>query len=320
MKYLVYDIGGCFVKYGLIQANDVITSSDEIIDKGKFETPADDKEMFINEIKSIYNKYKDSVVGIAISMPGKIDVFNGYAHSAGVLDYLERINIVDLFHEFTDLPVAVENDGKCAALAESWFGSLKDVESGMALVFGTGVGGGLVFNNRLYRGFNSIAGEFSFVYNQNGSGEPNYLGVDGSVSSLVRIVEKEMDLVKGTLDGEKVFAMINEKDPIGEAALIKYCDGIVPHLMNFQHIIDPEKISIGGGISEQKVFIDCLKERIEHLIISNVPYYLAKPTIVQSKFRNDANLMGALANFHLNKIKKIDKRVEVIAGNEMNKE
>lgn len=315
MKYLVYDIGGSFVKYGLIEASDVITSSDEVINKGKFKTPLDNKEKFINEIKSVYNKYKDLVIGIAISMPGKIDVFNGYAHSSGVLSYLEQTNIVDLFHEFTDLPVAVENDGKCAALAESWFGSLKNVESGIALVFGTGVGGGLIFNNRLYRGFNSIAGEFSFVYNKNDSGKPSYLGGDGSVSSLVRRVEKEKGLPKGTLDGEKVFALVHEKDPIAEEALIKYCDGIVPHLVNFQHIIDPEKISIGGGISEQKVFIDCLKDRIEYFT-KNVPYNLATPVIVQSKFRNDANLMGALANFHLNKIKKIDKQVEVAVVNE----
>lgn len=306
MKYLVYDIGGSFVKYGIIKSTDMLTDGDEILNKGKFATPLDDKDKFIEEIKEVYNKYKDDVVGIAVSMPGKIDVFDGYAHTSGVLTYLEKTNIADLFHEFSDLPVAVENDGKCAALAESWFGSLKDVESGIALVFGTGVGGGIIFNNHLYRGFNSIAGEFSFIYNQYESGTHRILGTDGSVETLIKKVEREKNLPENSLTGEEVFEMVQLEDEIAMNALIKYCESIAIHLINFQHIIDPEKISIGGGISEQKIFIECLKDRVESLL-AELPYSLAKPVIVQSKFRNDANLKGALANFHINKIKKIEK-------------
>src|SRR5699024_4816394 len=134
MRHLVFDIGGSFVKFG------IISKDNKISNRGKFTTPRDSKEKFLEKIKKVYNEFKDTISGIGISMPGKIDIHNGYAYSAGALLYLEETNIVDMFHEFTDLPVAVENDGKCAALAESWFGSLREVESGIAIVFGTGVG------------------------------------------------------------------------------------------------------------------------------------------------------------------------------------
>lgn len=297
MNYLAFDIGGSFIKYGLISQKHKIKES------SKFETPLESKELFIERVKEVYEKYKEKIAGIAISMPGKIDVYNGYAHSAGILHYLEETNIVELFQTFADVPVAVENDGKCAALAEAWYGSLKNVESGMVIVFGTGVAGGLVFNNRLYRGFNSIAGEFSFMTGHDSTGSHTLFGSEGSVFTLTNDVEKRKNVAKNSLTGEAVFRLVLEGDYDANQALDSYCDIIAEKLFNFQHILDPEMISIGGGISEQTVFIDRLNERMDVLIEKISPYVLIRPTIVQSTYRNEANLLGALANFHINKVK-----------------
>src|SRR5699024_1690108 len=96
---------------------------------------------------------------------------------------------------------------------------------------------------------------------------------------------------------------INSNDKRAYNALQDYCETIVFNLYNLQHIFDPERISIGGGISEQEAFIDCLKKKIL-AYKEDRPYLLATPSIIQSKFRNDSNLLGALVNFHINQIKK----------------
>ena len=311
MQYLVFDIGGSFIKYALID------QLNEISENNKFKTPLDNKELFLESIKNVYEKFRDRISGIAISMPGKIDVYNGYAHSAGILSFLEQTSIVDLFREFTDLPVAVENDGKCAALAEAWFGSLKNVESGLVIVFGTGVAGGLIFNNRLYRGFNSIAGEFSFTHSHDADGRRTFLGYEGSVSTLIRKVEKMKQLPKKSLTGEQVFDLVQQADADANQALDEYCDVIAETLLNYQHILDPELISIGGGISEQSIFINRINERLE-ILVEELPYVLMMPTIVQSTYRNEANLLGALANFHINKIKTLQESIVTSENVEIN--
>ncbi|WP_461203056.1 ROK family protein [Enterococcus sp. N342-3-1-2] len=298
MKYLVYDIGGSYIKYGLISGNR------DILYKNKVKTPLKSKALFVEVMKEIFESFKDSVEGIAISMPGKIDVFDGYAHTAGFLTFLDDTNIVDLFHNFTQLPISVENDGKCAALAESWAGALSNVEHGIVLVFGTGVGGGAIVNGKLYRGFNSIAGEFSFVQEVGSQNLNSYLGASGSVVSLIRHAEKVKGLSEGSLTGEMFFEQVQNGDAEAKNVLINYCDTIARHIFNLQYIFDPEQFAIGGGISEQIMFIEEIKKSIDRLYESN-EYHLVVPKIVQCKFRNDANLIGALMNHHLNKVKKV---------------
>lgn len=299
MNYLVYDIGGSYIKYCLM------TGDREIFFKGKVKTPLEEKACFLVAVEEIFRQFEGQVDGIAISMPGKIDVFNGYAHTAGVLTFLEQTNIVDLFHTFTDLPISVENDGKCAALAESWVGALAHTDHGIVLVFGTGVGGGLIINNRLHRGSSGIAGEFSFVQQTDACHQPAaYFGASGSVLSLVSEGERVKGMEKDTLSGELLFQLIEEGDKELQGVLEKYCDTIALHLFNLQYIFDPETFAIGGGISEQKRFIQEIEKSIDRLKEKHT-YHLAVPKIVPCKFRNDANLIGALMNHHLNKVKKV---------------
>src|SRR5699024_11032468 len=162
--------------------------------------------------------------------------------------------------------------------------------------------------NRLHRGHHGISGEFSFISNNQNKNAPEFFGETGSVSTLIKAVEKIKGLEGDTLTGEDVFEMIRLGDQEAYRVLEEYCDHIVHHLYNLQHTFDPEKIAIGGGISEQEIFIHCLKERIEGYI-EEKPYLLAKPAIVQSTYRNDANLLGALVNYRINHVKKSEMKL-----------
>ena len=99
----------------------------------------------------VVEKYQKQIEGIAVSMPGMLDSRKGYCVTGGMLAYFSEVPVVQLLEQRYKLPVTIENDGKCAALAEKWKGSLKDCRNGAVVVLGTGVGGGIIIDHKLYR-------------------------------------------------------------------------------------------------------------------------------------------------------------------------
>ena len=160
--YLVFDVGGTFIKYALMDKDGEIGETD------KFPTQLDNTcglELLVNSIFEIYTKYKaKNIEGIAMSLPGLIDVQNGFVHNGGALKFLVGVPLGRLVSEKCDnIPVALENDGKCAALCESWKGNASDVRDAYVLVLGTGVGGGMIINHHVHHGNSLIAGEVSYT-------------------------------------------------------------------------------------------------------------------------------------------------------------
>lgn len=124
MKKLVIDVGGTFIKYALMDMDCVI------YDQGKVETPIDTKEHFLDAIESIYNQYKNEVDGMAFSLPGNINVDTGDIYTPGALLFNVNTNFFESIHSRIDINVSVENDGKCAALAELWKGHIRGYKNG----------------------------------------------------------------------------------------------------------------------------------------------------------------------------------------------
>ena len=290
MQYLVFDIGGTFIKYALM--NEEL----DILEKDSVPTPLDTQENFVASLKNIYEEYKDQIDGIAVSMPGRIDPYNGYAFTTGSLLHSMETDLVKLFRQFTDLPVSFENDAKCAVLAELDKGALQGVQDGAVLVFGSGVGGGIVKDGKLHRGHNFAAGEFSFILGLNEQGKLGHFALSSNTMSLVRKVAKRKNVPSSTLDGKAVFDLVEEGDEDAYAALVEFCDTIVVQLYNIQYINDPEVMAIGGGISARQVFIDTLNDRID-VLETKLPFEMTKPRVTVCKYRNDANLIGALLHF-----------------------
>ena len=130
-NYLVFDAGGTFTKYALMDENA------EILEKDKVPTPdyrTKTKEDYYAVLDSVVEKYKNRIEGIAISMPGMLDNKDGYCVTAGYLAYLAGSTVGTELSKRYGIPVSVENDGKCAALAEFWRGSLKGCTNGAVVV------------------------------------------------------------------------------------------------------------------------------------------------------------------------------------------
>ena len=118
----------------------------------KIKTPYESQEHFFKTLQNIYLSYRnENIQGIAMSVPGKIDIEKGVMLTSGALVYLEGLELAEKLSALCDhLPVSVENDGKAAALCESWVGQAKDCQSCVVFIFGSGVGGGIVMNHQYF--------------------------------------------------------------------------------------------------------------------------------------------------------------------------
>lgn len=295
MKYLVLDIGGSAIKYA------IMTGKIEFIEKGKTATPHDSIESFLEVVGDIYDKYKDDIEGIALSMPGVLDIEKGYAYSGGALTYISGKEIVKILQERCPTKITIENDGKCAALAEVWKGSLKNYNDGVVIVLGTGVGGGVIINREIRKGKNFFAGEFSFIATDinNTQSLENCWGFVSGSKALMDASAKAKNIPVEELDGYKVFEYANNKDEDILKVLDDFTYKLAVQIFNLQCILDSEVFAIGGGISAQDILIEYIQKNVDKyhkslkIKMPNVP----KPNVVNCEFRSDANLIGALYNF-----------------------
>lgn len=291
MQILVVDIGGTFIKYACM------TENMDILSRGKVKTPESGREELIETIGKIYDKTPEAE-GIAISMPGIIDSENGYCSMGGALRYNDDFYLRHSLYQRCPVKIVMENDAKCAAMAEAAVGSLKDVEDGFVLIFGTMIGGGFIKNHTLHRGKHFSAGEVSYI-NTGRDVMPTFANVWGNrcgTSALCKMYAEKKNMAPETVDGIMVFERVNAGEPEAVECLQKFTKEIAVQLFNIQTIVDPERFAIGGGISAQPVFIEYIRKNLEELY-AKCPYHVPHAEVVSCKFQNDANLVGALQCF-----------------------
>ncbi len=289
MEYLVIDIGGSFIKYALINEKCEFDFKETIV------TPQDGREQLIEVIGKLYDKFQNRTSGIAIAMPGIIDSDRGYCYSGGALHYNEDFHIRDSLEKRCNTTIHIENDGKCAAMAEAFVGSLKDVNDGVVLVLGTLIGGGIIKNHTLQKGKHFSAGEVTFI-NTDGKQLPNDENIWGrrcGAPGLCKRVAKKKQLPEGAIDGNRVFQLLEDGDQEVIECMDEYTREIAIQIFNLQNILDPERFAIGGGISAQPLLLKYIHKNLDE-IYNSFPYPMTKAEVVTCQFRSDSNLIGAL--------------------------
>lgn len=291
MNYLAIDVGGTFIKYA------VITEECDIKEKSKIPTPQEGLEEFLQALTGIYQMISETckVEGIALSIPGIIDSKKGFMYTGGSLEYINNLNMVETLQNRTGVPVTVENDAKCAAIAEIWKGALEDCENAVVIVCGTAVGGAVIRNREVVSGKNFMAGEFSYIMTSS-EGEykmSNCLAETAGAAALLKSVSEETGIPVEELSGEKAFSMANQGDEKAIAGIRRHAKKLAVQIHNYQYMFDPERIAIGGGISEQPLLLQLIKEELAK-INGIFPWTLPIPEVTTCKFFNDANLIGAV--------------------------
>ena len=262
MNILAIDIGGTMIKYGLV------SSDGEILSTNKIETEAEKGlENILNKIDNIFKRYKENnPVGIAVSGTGQINGMIGKVIGGNpIIPNWIGTNLVKILEEKYNLPAVLENDVNCVALGEKWIGAGKDLSNFICLTIGTGIGGGIILNNQLFRGENFVAGEFGHILIKKGEFEQF-----ASTTALIRLVKERTGK---TLNGKEIFENLTD----GLSSIV-YC-------------FNPANMILGGGVIGQG---EPLINRIKNSLFKKIgSQFKEKLNIIQAKLGNNAGMIGA---------------------------
>lgn len=286
MMIITFDIGGTSIKYGLIDN----TKSDLIFEYQR-EVESNAKQIkgpgIVQKLIEIIESEKDKIEGIAISTAGMVDADEGsiiYANE-NIPEYT-GIKIKSILESKFCVPCWVENDVNAAALGEMTFGSGKGFKDALVLTIGTGIGGAVVIDNKIFRGHSHSAGEIGYMW----QGDSHYESIC-STSALVRNVENTSN--EKNLNGRIIFERANNGDKICQKAIEDMCDNIIKGISNCICILNPEAVILGGGImSQQDCLYPIMKKSMEVYLNE---YMLENTKLLFAKFGNSAGMTGAYA-------------------------
>lgn len=304
-QYLLIDIGGTFIKYSLTDAHAQKVSG------GKVPTPLTGMDDLLAAIEGFAAPWKGQFEGCAVSMPGRIDTKRGIAHTGGILSgFMWEQPFAALLEQQLGVPVTIANDGKCAAAAEAWTGSLAGVDNGLVLVLGTGIGGGIILNGKVYMGSHSAAGEVSNLVTELGSMESDDFRFDvigkvaespvwagkASASGLIAAyaAEKQLPAHGPQPTGEEIFAAYAAGEPEACRALKKFARRVALGIIGLQSVLDVERVAIGGGISAADALLPAIQTELDDLFARCPVFPMLEPELVRCRYGNDANMIGAL--------------------------
>ena len=285
MKILAFDIGGTNIKYALCNEKFVLS------DKHTIPTEAEKGgQVLIQKIISIIEEY-DGLDRVAVSTAGQVDSNTGIVvYSTDNIPYYTGMMVKKIIENKTGIPTFVENDVNAFALGEAQFGAGKNVSDFLCLTYGTGIGGALYLDNKLYKGLGSSAGEFGHMITHAG-GKQCTCGGEGcyecyaSTKALVEAVNKANST---NLNAFQIFEKENFSKPEIRSVIDKWIDEMIIGLINIIYVFNPPLIILGGGIMNEDYVIDLIDRKIYNLLMEN----FKDVNIVRSKLGSDSALLG----------------------------
>ena len=304
---IAIDLGGTFVKYALI------SNSGEILFQGKLPiggeaTREDTLDVIRNSIQQVIDEAEKRTIevkGIGIGTPGIVDkgvVLGG----ADNLDRWYDIHVGKIYSEMFNLPVFVDNDANVMGLGEVFFGAAKDSSDVVFFTVGTGIGGAIVINGQLYGGYKNRGGELGHVTIMHDGidcncGGRGCLEAYASTSALIQQYAQRTRKDPETIDGRYIIQKFKENEPQAVDCLKNHTDYLGHGIAGFINTFAPQKVVIGGGISEAgQFYIDMIKESALRYAM---PDCAVNTEIVAASLGNNAGCMGA-ASLVFNSIAK----------------
>lgn len=299
--YLSFDIGGTQMKYG------VLTQQGDIIEQGKLDTASTGAQV-INDIIDVKIRFasKYKLQGAAFSIPGFVNVATGYLPNAGAIDDFFGINFKDIMQDRLGLPVELDNDGNCVALAEKWLGKGKGCDNFVCMTIGTGVGGAICLNGEVVRGHNYMGGEFGYMLINNifKAEQKTHCSMNFTASIREGLIGKYRMLnPQGSTDlsGVDIYQLADRGDKAALQVIDEFYQCIALGLYNLTFILNPEKILIGGAISTRPDLYPAIKQKFQEILDQHKKS--SRATVDQlvkvesAHFKNDSGLIGALYHF-----------------------
>lgn len=321
MKCLLgIDLGGTNIKAGVLRENGEIISKISI----KTQMPRPAEEIVDDIAKCALMALEqagislDEIPYIGMGVPGTVDQKTKTVEYANNLPFL-KLPIGAMLQEKMQKTIYLDNDANVAALAELFCGAAKGVQNAVVVTLGTGVGGGIVLNGKIYTGLHYCGGELGHMgialdgrpctCGRNGCFE-SYASAVGLVKTTKEVMHDFPDSLmwpmteaeNGKVSGRTAFAAARQNDLAGQKAVDLYIKHLGYGIANIINILAPEVLAIGGGVSKEgDALLLPLREEVWPQLYQREREKQTK--IVLAQLQNDAGIIGA---GFLGKIERLD--------------
>ena len=309
MIYIGIDLGGTTIKAGAVDEKGTILFKDSLptgVERGYGPVIRDMAALAVRVAEQSGHTMAD-VSAIGIGIPGIMDPRTGRVPFCTNL-YWHDVPILEEMRKYVDVPVYVDNDATVAGLAESVAGVSASVKNSVFITLGTGVGGGVVMDGKVFSGVHGVATEIGHMVTVAG-GEPCSCGNRGcweryaSATALIREGRKlaeanpgcalaravEGDL--GQITAKHIIDLAKAGDPDCEKLMDWYVYHLCVGLRNLINLYDPEIIALGGGVSHAgEYLLNAVNAKLPKMIFyKDMPY----ARIELARMGNDAGIIGA---------------------------
>lgn len=309
MYYIGVDIGGMSIKAGIVD------NKGNILVNGK--VPTEQEQGFAHTIVNIADLCRNfldetglseqDIDSIGVVTPGIPDKKNGILIFSNNLQF-RNAPIKSELQKYFDLPVYLDNDANAAALAESVAGASKNIENSVLITLGTGIGGGIIINNKIYSGFNDAGSELGhmiIVHDgiQCSCGRKGCFEKYASASALISqtremaeknpgsIINKITDGNLEKIDAKTAFEAQRKGDSTADKVVSQYIEYLADGVMNIINFLFPEIIVIGGGVGNEgeNLFGPLRKALYKRVYTHDVAETIIKGAVMGNK----AGIIGA---------------------------
>ncbi len=309
MYYIGIDLGGTNIAAGLVDEEGRIVLKDSVPTlKGRsYEAIVKDMAMLVQKIINDAGVDIKEIKSIGIGCPGVMDSSEGVVVFANNLNF-RYVPLRAEMQKYFSLPVFIDNDANVAAFAESVAGAAKGARYSIAITLGTGVGGGIIIDGKVYSGFKSAGAELGHMVimvdgEQCTCGRKGCWEAYASATALIRqtiqaakenpdsLINKLVDGDMSRIDAKTAFDAAKQGDETGKKVVEKYIGYIAEGLTNIMNIFSPEVVVIGGGVCKEGEYL--LKPLREKVAASVYSPDVLKPDIRVAQMGNDAGIVGA---------------------------
>lgn len=304
-RYVGIDLGGTAIKHGIVDESGTVVVS------ASTPTPKDGREALLDALANIVRGYMSdhTVAGVGVGTAGAVDFARGWVlgHSPNIPGWGDT-PVRDLLMERLRVPVAVDNDANCMALAELFAGAGRGCTSAFFLTLGTGIGSAIVVDGKLFRGAHSLGGEWghaTIVHNGRmcACGRRGHLEAYASATALV---QRTLELARQglpsvyaglseaaarQLDAKEVFKAAAAGDAAAAQAMTETSSYLADGIAAAVNLLDPERIVVGGGMAVAgSPFLQAVTEEVRTRVHSALAEHV---NLVVAELGNRAGFIGA---------------------------